>query len=95
MCHLRSYNIIGKIRKSLNTFQKLLLTKSFQANPYLEDNEMHQYARLLNLSKERISRWYKKKRCTERQAGFLAKGEKRSDKQFITNNAIQSTVSMC
>ena len=79
--HLCSYNIIGKVKKRLTEYQKMMLMKSFQANPYLEDDEMHQYARMLNLSEERIRMWYRHTRHNERQAGFLAKGEECSTKK--------------
>ena len=55
--------------------------KSFQANPYPEDDEMHQYARMLNVSEKKIRRWYIIKRHNDRQkAGYLAKGEEYSPK---------------
>ena len=95
VCHLCSYNTIGKKWKQLTAYQKLMLTKSFQANPYLQYDEMQQHARSLNLSKERIKRWYLKQRHYDRQKGFLAKGEERSTKKMITDNIIQNTVSMC
>ena len=64
----------GRERKRLTKYQELMLTKSFQGNPFPKDEEMHQQAVLLNLTKERIKRWFVRKRHYIRPAGFRGKG---------------------
>ena len=39
--------------------QKQVLMKWFEAKPYLELGEKHQLAELLNISDEKISRWFR------------------------------------
>ena len=75
-----------KVTKHLTKDQEQTLIKIFQAKPYLEREERHQLARLLNITESRISRWYGKRRQLTKQAGLLnkAKGEKHSTKYAVT-----------
>ena len=57
---LTSY-ITGKARNEMTTYQKKMSMKIFQAKPYLEWDERHQLAKLLNVSGEMILKWYEKK----------------------------------
>ena len=64
----------------LTAHQVNTLEKTFQANPYLEINDIHQLARSLNLSEIIIQRWYGKRRFKCRQEGTLGKGQGQSTK---------------
>ena len=47
----------------------------FEAKPLLEKEEAHQCARLLNISKKRILRWFENERYQGKQVESLPKGE--------------------
>ena len=49
--------------------------KRLKNKPYLEKEEKHELARLLNISVKRIEWWYKNRRKERRKAGLLEKGE--------------------
>ena len=59
----------------MNTYQRLILEKSFHSKLYPTNTEIHQLARSLNLSEVRIKKWYEKERYKKKQAGLLHKGE--------------------
>ena len=53
-----------------------MLGECLQGKQNLEKEEIHQIARLLNLSEQRIKRWYEKWKNYSREVGLFAKGEK-------------------
>ena len=59
----------------MNRHQRLVLEKSFHSKLFPTSTEIHQLARLLNLSKVRIKKWYEGERYKKKQAGLLVTGE--------------------
>ena len=53
---------LGKTRKQLTARQKEILMKAFQAKPCLEAQEKHEFATMLNISKEKVEKWFINKR---------------------------------
>ena len=68
--------IISKLarkKKNVTPYQKQLLVKRFQANPYLELGEKHQLAESLNMSEESIVSWFSVRRYYTKKKGLLRK----------------------
>ena len=59
----------------MKKYQKQILEKRFQANPYLKEEEEHQFSRLLNVSKRRIEQWFMNKRHYAKSEVFICKGD--------------------
>ena len=66
---------LGKAIKYMTPDQTQILVRRYEANPYLEREERHQLAQLLNVSEERIKRWFKDRRRKETKSGKLRDGE--------------------
>ena len=64
---------LGRKRKDLTPYQKLILVKRFQANAYLEPGEKNQLAESLNMSGESIARWFNARRYNTNRKGLLRK----------------------
>ena len=69
------FQILGKTRKPLTPLQKQMLITTFEAKPFPEKVEIHQLAGLLNISKEKVDHWFRKKRCEGRQVGSKPMGK--------------------
>ena len=50
------YPILGKKRKTNSQVETL--TKSFEANAYPGEEDKHQLAKLLNISKRQVDQWF-------------------------------------
>ena len=62
-----------KTRKYLTIYQRQILEKRFQINPYLQKQEGHQLSTLLNVTKSRIEQWFiSKRRHTKRKVFICA-----------------------
>ena len=57
-----------------------MLITTFEAKPFPEKVEIRQLAGLLNISKEKVDHWFRKKRCEERQVGSKPMGKSSSIK---------------
>ena len=64
-------------------YQEKVLMESFQAKHYLENEEIHQLAKSLNISKTRINKWYSNRRYTSKTKGLLAEGVEHSTKYLL------------
>ena len=55
--------------------QTQILMKKFKTKPYLEEKEKYQLAKLLTVSKSRITVWFTKMRSKRRRQGLLPEGD--------------------
>ena len=78
------------LRKQLTTDQEQTLIKSFKAKPYLKRKEKEQLARSLNITEEKITRWYIRRRHLRKRAGLLntPKSEKYSTIYAIIHKSV-------
>ena len=71
-----TYEIFSNLeskRKELTPYQKQVLMKRFQANPYLKLGEKHKLAESLNISAKSIDIWFTLRRYWTRKKGLLRK----------------------
>ena len=57
----------------MSKYQNQTLMISFQANPFLKNEEKHRLAKLLNLKERRIGGWFTHMRRKRRAEGLLPK----------------------
>ena len=66
-------SILEEASKRFTIYQKETLEERYQANPYLEQGEKHQLARLLNISERKIAKWFERRRQMKSKKGLLRK----------------------
>ena len=66
---------LGEARNYLTPYQTQILVRWYEANPYLEWEERHQLAQLLNISEERIKDWFSARRKRQTKSGKFRDGE--------------------
>ena len=62
---------LGKLKRLMTPHQTQTLVKKYEDNPFLELEERHQLAQSLNISKERITNWFVRRRYREKRRGLL------------------------
>ena len=66
---------LGKIRASFTPYQTQVLLKRYEAEPYLELEEIDQLAQSLNISEKKARRWFTNRRARQKEKGILRGGE--------------------
>ena len=61
--------------RGLKRYQREILVKRFQGNPYPQEEEKHQISRLINISRSRIEQWFNTKRKYTKSEIFMREDE--------------------